>query len=197
MGLLRLFSSETRSIVFFASNLFWINLGTGLLLTLAFAAAGLRWSSSYGNARVAHVAVGDPVILITSTSAALALLMRGMQFTLVSANDFVSRVCLGGGFDRPCLGRVRRLGVGSRSGCTASQPVYRGLGSVPLGSQSAPASGWHGFDGEVRADVYGRFTLTTPPWKYGQPPGRMALQMSGPGFYKKAYDFLPFRVWAP
>src|SRR5437867_9757343 len=43
---------------FLASNLFWINIGAGLLLTIAFAAAGSLLAWFYGDSRVAHVAVG-------------------------------------------------------------------------------------------------------------------------------------------
>src|SRR6266481_7668769 len=77
-----------------ASNLFWINVGASLFLTLAFAAAGSLMARFYHNPRVAHIAVGISLtILMTSIPVMhLALLMRAMQFTLVSANDFLSRV---------------------------------------------------------------------------------------------------------
>src|SRR4030081_19144 len=39
-----------------ASNLFWINVGLGLLLTIAFAAAGSLLARFYGDPRVANVA---------------------------------------------------------------------------------------------------------------------------------------------
>src|SRR6266850_4149702 len=38
---------------FLASNLFWINVGTGLVLTIAFASAGSLLAWFYGNPRVA------------------------------------------------------------------------------------------------------------------------------------------------
>jgi len=77
-----------------ASNLFWINLGAGALLTVGFAAAGplLRWF--YGDARVTSIAVAISVtIFITSSSVIhLALLRRAMCFSAVSANDILGRV---------------------------------------------------------------------------------------------------------
>jgi O-antigen/teichoic acid export membrane protein len=75
------------------TNLFWINAGAGLLLTIAFAAAGPLLARFYGDPRVAHVAVALSVtILITTLSVQhLALLKRSMQFSLVSANDIVAR----------------------------------------------------------------------------------------------------------
>lgn len=70
-----------------ASNLFWINLGAGLLLTIGFAAAGSLLARFYGEPRVAQVAVVVSLtILITSASVLhLALLMRAMRFSQVSA----------------------------------------------------------------------------------------------------------------
>lgn len=79
---------------FLASNLFWINVGTGLLLTIGFAAAGSLLARFYGDPRVAHVAVGlSLTIFIDSTSILhLALLKRAMRFSAVSANDISARV---------------------------------------------------------------------------------------------------------
>ncbi|PYU24538.1 MAG: hypothetical protein DMG32_13795 [Acidobacteria bacterium] len=77
-----------------ATNLFWINICAGILLTVGFAAAGSLMARFYGNASVEYIAVGISLtILITSTSVMhLALLMRAMHFSLVSTNDFLSRV---------------------------------------------------------------------------------------------------------
>jgi PST family polysaccharide transporter len=76
-----------------ASNLFWINVGIGLLLTIGFAGAGNLLARFYGNPLVAHVAIGMSLtIFITSTSVQhLALLKRAMSFSLVSANDILAR----------------------------------------------------------------------------------------------------------
>jgi PST family polysaccharide transporter len=76
------------------SNLFWINLGVGLLLTIGFAAAGSVLARFFGDPQVALVAVAiSPTILITSLSVQhLALVKRAMRFSAVSANDVLARV---------------------------------------------------------------------------------------------------------
>src|SRR5216117_2147101 len=75
------------------SNLFWINAGVGLLLTIAFACGGPLLARLYGEPRVAGVASAVAVtILFTSLSVQhLALLKRAMRFSDVSANDIVAR----------------------------------------------------------------------------------------------------------
>jgi PST family polysaccharide transporter len=77
-----------------ASNLFWINLGVGLFLTIGFAAAGSLLARFYHDPVVAHVAIGvSPTIFVTSTLVMhLALLKRGMRFSVTSANDVASRL---------------------------------------------------------------------------------------------------------
>ncbi len=78
---------------FLASNLFWINVSIGLLLTLGFAGAGSLLAKFYHEPRVAHVAVAmSATIFLTSTSVLhLALLKRAMFFSVVSVNDIISR----------------------------------------------------------------------------------------------------------
>jgi O-antigen/teichoic acid export membrane protein len=79
---------------FLASNLFWVNLGLGFLLTIGFAAAGTLLARFYGDPRITRVAVGMSVtILIGSTSVQhVALLKRAMRFSVVSANDVLARL---------------------------------------------------------------------------------------------------------
>ena len=76
-----------------ASNLFWITAGVGLVLTIAFAAAGTLLARVYGDPRVAPVAaVLSATIFLSSASVMhLALLKRGLRFSVVSANDLVAR----------------------------------------------------------------------------------------------------------
>jgi len=78
---------------FLASNLFWINLAVGLLLTVGFAAAGSLLARFYGNPLVADVAVAtSPGILLAAVSVvSIALLKRAMRFAAVSANEVVGR----------------------------------------------------------------------------------------------------------
>lgn len=75
------------------SNLFWINAGLGLLLTIGFAASGFLLARFYGDPRVAGVTVAmSATILLTSLSVQhLALLKRAMRFSVVSANDILAR----------------------------------------------------------------------------------------------------------
>lgn len=79
---------------FTASNLFWLNSGAGLILAIAFAAAGSLLVRLYGNPLVANVAFGLSVgIFIAALSVIhLALLKRAMYFAATSTNDVVSRV---------------------------------------------------------------------------------------------------------
>ncbi len=76
-----------------ASNLFWINLGTSLLLTLGFASAGSLLAWFYGDPQVKMVAVGVSLtIFLTGTSVLhLALLKRAMEFPVIAANDVFAR----------------------------------------------------------------------------------------------------------
>jgi PST family polysaccharide transporter len=76
------------------SNLFWLNSGAGLILAMAFAAAGSLLVRFYGNPLVAKVAAGLSVgIFIAAVSVVhLALLKRAMCFAETSANDVFGRV---------------------------------------------------------------------------------------------------------
>ncbi len=78
---------------YLVSNLFWVNVGIALLLTVGFAASGSLLAKFYGDPRVAHVAIAASLtIFITSTSVLhLALLKRAMRFAAVSVNDIVAR----------------------------------------------------------------------------------------------------------
>ena len=77
-----------------ASNLFWLNSGAGLVLAIAFVAAGSLLARFYRNPLVANAAMGLSVgIFIAATSVIhLALLKRAMRFAATSTNDLVGRV---------------------------------------------------------------------------------------------------------
>jgi PST family polysaccharide transporter len=79
---------------FTASNLFWLNLGAGLILAIAFAAAGPLLARFYRHPLVGNVATGLSVgIFISVTSVIhLALLKRAMCFVATSTNDVLGRV---------------------------------------------------------------------------------------------------------
>jgi PST family polysaccharide transporter len=175
---------------FLASNLFWINLSAGLLLTLGFAAAGSLMARFYGNARVAHVAVGISLtIFITSTSVLhLALLMRAMQFTLVSTNDFISRIV---SVAVSILLAWAGWGVWALVAGTVAQPLSQAIGAwtlcrwVPGIPRRAAGTG-----SMVRfaAHVYGRFTLNYFSRNMDNLLVGWRFNAQSLGFYKKAYD---------
>jgi O-antigen/teichoic acid export membrane protein/glycosyltransferase involved in cell wall biosynthesis len=77
-----------------ASNLFWINIGFGAILTIGFAAAGSLLARFYHSPQVQWVAIGISLtIFATSLSTVhLALLKRAMHFSWVSTNDICARV---------------------------------------------------------------------------------------------------------
>lgn len=76
-----------------ASNLFWFDLGGGLILTFGFAAAGSMLAKFYNEPLVAPIAAGVSIsILVSSFSVVhLALLKRAMMFSAVAKNDIVAR----------------------------------------------------------------------------------------------------------
>jgi O-antigen/teichoic acid export membrane protein/glycosyltransferase involved in cell wall biosynthesis len=77
-----------------ASNLFWINVSGGIVLTIGFAAAGSLLARFYGAPQVEDVTAWmSTTIFITSISVLhLALLKRAMRFSVVSANDVLARL---------------------------------------------------------------------------------------------------------
>lgn len=77
-----------------ASNLFWLNTGSGLVLSIAFAAAGSQLARFYHNPLVANAAMGLSVgIAISATSVIhLALLKRAIRFAETSKNEVAGRV---------------------------------------------------------------------------------------------------------
>jgi O-antigen/teichoic acid export membrane protein len=173
-----------------ASNIFWISVAAGLFLTLGFAAAASLLVRFYHNSLVEPVAVGMSVtILITSISVVhLALLKRAMLFSILSANDILSRVAsvavsvilalLGCGYWALVAGAV-------------AQPLSQTIGAwvqcrwIPGRPRRAA-----GTASVVRfaISVYGRFSFSyfgrnTDNVLVGWHFGAQSL-----GFYKRAYD---------
>lgn len=177
-----------------ASNLFWINVGTGFVLTVAFCAAGSLMAWFYGNPRVAPIAFAlSLTIILTSFSVLhLALLMRSMRFFEVYANQLFSRLVsvvvsvllawAGWGYWALVVGAV-------------VQPLAEGVGAWSL-CQWIPGLPRRvsGTGSMVRfaLNVYGRFSFNylsrnvdnlLVGWRFNA----VAL-----GFYKKAYDLFSF-----
>jgi O-antigen/teichoic acid export membrane protein len=175
---------------FLASNLFWINIGLGILLTIGFAGAGTLLARFYHDPRVARVAVGMSfTILIGSTSVQhVALLKRAMRFSTVSANDVFARL----------VSTVVSIALGWAGW------GYWALvgGSIVLALSTSLGAWWfcRWMPGRPRSGVgtrpmvrfamhtYGRFAANyfanntdnlLVGWRFGATPL---------GFYKKAYD---------
>jgi PST family polysaccharide transporter len=79
-----------------ASNLFWIELGVGAILTLVFASSGSLMALFYHNEAVAHVAVGmSPMIIFGCLGwIHLGLLQRAMHFKATALISFAGQIAL-------------------------------------------------------------------------------------------------------
>ena len=76
------------------SNLFWVNLGLGILLTIGFAVAGSLMVWFYGEPQV-QIVTGPIALSILFTSLSvmhLALLKRAMWFSMISAIEIIARI---------------------------------------------------------------------------------------------------------
>jgi len=173
-----------------ASNLFWINVGLGLLLMIGFASAGPLLARFYGEPQVAAVAVAMSVtIFFTCLSVQhLALLKRAMRFSAVSANDILARTVsvavsiflasAGWGYWALVAGAVA-LPLATSTGAWA---LCRWVPGLPRRGVSTGPMVWFAMN------TYGRFTANyltrnldnlLVGWRFGSQPL---------GFYKKAYD---------
>jgi O-antigen/teichoic acid export membrane protein len=173
-----------------ASNLFWINLGIGTFLTLAFAAAGSLLARFYGEPRVTRVTVGySLLILFTSVSVLhLGFLKRGMRFTSVSGINVLARAAsvvtsillafFGWGYWALVVGAVSQALVIT----IAALILCPWIPSLPRQIVGTGSMVW------FAARVNGRWNLDyfknnldnlLVGWKFGATPL---------GFYKRAYD---------
>jgi O-antigen/teichoic acid export membrane protein len=172
------------------SNLFWINLGAGMLLTVGFAAAGSLLAKFYGVAKVAHVTLAlSPTIFLSSIAVEhLALLKRAMRFSIVSFNDIAARAVsvlvsialawAGFGYWALVVGALATpltVALGAWTQC-------RWIPSFPRRELGTGAMVRFAFN------IYGRFSFNyfarnadnlLVGWRFGS---------SALGFYKKAYD---------
>jgi PST family polysaccharide transporter len=172
------------------SNLFWINLGVGVLLTAGFAASGSRMARFYGDAKVARVAIAiAPTIFLNSIAVEhLALLKRTMRFSTVSLNDVIARtvsVVVAIGFAWAGFGYWALVAAALAAPFTVAVGAWLQCRWLPGLPRRAPGTGEM-----VRYafNVYGRFsfnyfTRNTDNLLVGWRFGPSAL-----GFYKKAYD---------
>ena len=177
------------------SNLFWINLAAGFLLTVMFAAFGPVIAAFYHDAVVKNVVQGMSLTIIASSFSVIhvALLNRAMKFTAVSTNNIVSRlVCVAVSIILALKGwNYWALVAGY-----VAQPISISIGAWILcrWTPGRPRSGC-GTRAAVKfaTNVYSHFSLNyfagnadnlLVGWRFGA---------QSLGFYKKAFDifFLP------
>jgi O-antigen/teichoic acid export membrane protein len=173
-----------------ASNLFWINVGVGLVLTVAFAGAGSLLARFYGNPLVAPVTVGISLtIFITSTSVIhIALLKRAMRFSVTSANDIFSAAL---SFTVAILLARQGWGYWALVAGVVSLPLFQSIGAwyqcrwVPSFPRHAAGTAW-----AVRfaMSVYGRFGINYFARNLDNLLVGWRFSAQALGFYKKAYD---------
>jgi O-antigen/teichoic acid export membrane protein len=175
---------------FLASNLFWINVSIGTVLTLVFAAVGPLMALFYKDPQVTHVAEAMSLtIVLASTSVIhLALLNRSMRFTAVSVNGVVSRLLsvivsiilgiAGYGYWALVMGNITQ----QLSTAVGAWFMCRWTPSLP---RSAPGTG---ASVKFAINVYSHYAFSyfsgnadnlLIGWRYGA--GAL-------GFYKKAFD---------
>ncbi len=173
-----------------ASNLFWINISAGVLLTIAFAASGSALARFYGNPLVASVAAGISLTIVATSASVLhlALLKRAMRFTVVSIIGIISQTASIGasiflawqhwGYKALVVGVVVQAAVQA----IGAWCVCRWIPGLPRRAEGT------GSMVRFALHVYGRFTVNyfsrnsdnlLVGWRFGA--GAL-------GFYKKAYD---------
>lgn len=175
---------------FLISNLFWVSVAFGALLTVGFASAGSLLAKFYGDPRVVPIAIvlSFQILLSSSSVLHLALLKRAMCFPAVSLNDFIARVAQV--VVAICLA-FAGWGYWALVGGFLAFPLSRSIGAwwmcrwIPSLPRRAP-----GTRDMLRftANVFGRFNVeylghnmdnVLVGWRFGAQPL---------GFYKKAYD---------
>lgn len=175
---------------FLASNLFWLNVGAGLFLTVGFASAGSLLAWFYGDPLVAHIALGMSLTIIaTSTSVLhLALLKRAMRFSAVSMNGIIAQATsllvsillawAGWGY------RALVAGAVALPFCTSvgAWVLCRWVPSLPrrvAGTASMARFAMH---------VFGRFSVNYAGRNLDNVLVGLRFNAQALGFYKKAYD---------
>src|SRR5947208_2787462 len=163
---------------FLASNLFWINVGFGLLLTIGFAACGSLLARFYGEPRLTLITLGlSATIFLNSTSVVhLALLKRAMNFHTTAVNDILARTATVG-VSILLAWRVIRLGI-PRHGLSCG-PHSRWQGSDPTAVRARVA--------RSRPDLH-----LLRPWHWHH-AGLLLERLDSP-FHRKARPLAPLGV---
>jgi O-antigen/teichoic acid export membrane protein len=173
-----------------ASNLFWISIGAGLLLTGSFAAAGALMARFYRDPLVTHVAIGvSGTIFLTSLSVQhLALLKRAMCFTQISAIDILSRIF---SLAVSIVLAWRGWAYWALVAGVLAQPLVQSIGAwaLCLWIPSLPRRA-KGTGAMVRfaIHVYGRFSVNYFARNMDNLLVGWRFDAQSLGFYKKAYD---------
>jgi len=173
-----------------ASNLFWINLGGGFIMSTTFGAAGSLLARFYSNPLITKAAIGFSVVIFLSILPIihLALLKRAMRFGQVSTLDILSRTAYviaaiacaiaGWGYWALVAGYVAQ----QLMYCSGAWYLCSWVPKLPQRESGT------GRMVKYAAGVYGRFALNyftgnTDNLLVGWRLGAVAL-----GFYKKAFD---------
>jgi O-antigen/teichoic acid export membrane protein len=174
-----------------ASNLFWISVGVGALLTIGFAAAASLLARFYHDSRVANVAIGTSLtIFLTSTSVLhLALLKRAMRFSEVSVNDIVARAISVG---VAVLAGLAGWGYWALVGGVIALPLSQSVGAWIL-CRWVPGLPRRHVEGTsttllFAVTTYGRFTVNYATRNTDNLLIGLRFSAQSLGFYKKAYD---------
>jgi PST family polysaccharide transporter len=173
-----------------ASNLFWINLGIGAILTGAFASSGKLLALFYHNVAVVQVAMVMSLTIAISCAGYihLGLLQRAMHFRTIAIISFVGQVLqvivsivfamMGWHYWALVWGSIAQVSVMTVGGWLVCRWIPTWPGRVPGTGSSC----------KFAMNVYSHFafsylTSNTDNLLVGWRFGARAL-----GFYKKAYD---------
>jgi PST family polysaccharide transporter len=173
-----------------ASNLFWLNSGAGLILAIAFAAAGSLLARLFRNPLVSDIAIGLSVgIFILAASAMhLALLKRAMRFAATSTNDVVGRAV---NTAVSIVLALRGWGYWALVAGIVAQQLSVTIGawwlcpwipSLPRRTGKTRAMVW------FAAKVYGQFSIHYSTVNIDNLLVGWRFNAVALGFYKKAYD---------
>lgn len=173
-----------------ASNLLWINIAGGLILSAVFAASGSLLARFYGDSRIRGIAIAFSLTIFFSVAPIvhLSLLKRAMRFKAVSINDIVGRM----GYVVVAIYCVHlNWGYWALVAGSIAQSLLICLGALTLclwlpGLPRRVDGTWEVV--QYAANVYTRFGLNYGSrntdnllvgWRFGAP---------SLGLYKKAYD---------
>lgn len=173
-----------------ASNLFWLNLAAGLILAIAFAAAGSLLARFYRNPLVPNVATGLSVGIVFSAASAihLALLKRAICFTATSTNDVVGRVM---NTAVSILLALRGWGYWALVTGIVAQQLSVTVGAwwlCPWIPSLPRRTGKTGTIVRFAAKVYGQFSLRYATQNIDNLLVGWRFNAVALGFYKRAYD---------